>query len=369
MWGRNCLMALAGLLGTAATAGAQTAIDLDLIVDGLEQPVFVGHAGDGSGRLFVLEQPGRIRILTDGALLARPFLDLTSQVLSGGERGLLGLAFHPAFASNGRFFVNYTREPDGATVIAEYRAEPRDPDRARRIERVLLTVGQPFSNHNGGMLAFGPDGHLYIGLGDGGSGGDPQNHAQNLNSLLGKILRIDVDGERPYAIPPDNPFADGGGRREIYALGLRNPWRFSFDRRRGRLLLGDVGQGQSEEIDIIRRGRNYGWPIMEGPLCFRPRTGCDPAGLTLPVAHYRHVGGRCSITGGYVYRGAAIPDLVGTHLSADFCTGEVFALRARKRSLLLDTELRISSFGEDEAGEVYVVDLGGAVYRIVSAAQ
>ena len=368
--GKTCLLALSCLLGAAAAAEAQTAIDLELVVDGLERPVFVGHAGDGSGRLFVLEQPGRIRIVAEGALRERPFADLTSRVSSGGERGLLGLAFHPDFASNRRFFVNYTREPDGATVIAEYRAARLDPDRARGVERVLLTVAQPFSNHNGGMLAFGPDGHLYIALGDGGGGGDPGNRAQNRNSLLGKILRIDVDRERPYAIPPDNPFADGGGRREIYALGLRNPWRFSFDRRSGRLLAGDVGQGRSEEIDVIRRGRNYGWPIMEGPLCFRPRTGCDRSGLTPPAAHYRHAGGRCSITGGYVYRGAAIPDLVGTHLSGDFCSGEIFGLRARERSLLLDTGLRISSFGEDEAGEVYVVDLdGGAVYRIVSAAE
>jgi glucose/arabinose dehydrogenase len=368
-WGKTCLPALACLIGVVAAAGAQTAIDLDLVVEGLERPVFLGHAGDGSGRLFILEQPGRIRIVADGALLERPFLNLASRVRSGGERGLLGLAFHPGFATNRRFFVNYTREPDGATVIAEFRAAAMKPDRARRVERVLLTVAQPFSNHNGGMLAFGPDGHLYIALGDGGGGGDPRNRAQNRNALLGKILRIDVDGERPYAIPPDNPFAAGGGRPEIYAFGLRNPWRFAFDRRTGRLLAGDVGQARIEEIDVIRRGRNYGWPIMEGPLCFRPRTGCDRSGLAPPVSHYRQVGGRCSITGGYVYRGSAIQDLVGTHLSGDFCSGEIFGLRARERSLLLETGLQISSFGEDEAGEVYVVDLGGAVYRIVSAAE
>jgi glucose/arabinose dehydrogenase len=366
---RACLMALACLLVAAAAAQAQTAIDLELVVDGLERPVFVGHAGDGSGRLFVLEQPGRIRIVADGALRELPFLDLTSGIISGGERGLLGLAFHPDFASNRRFFVNYTRAPDGATVIAEFRATRLDPDRARPVGRVLLTVAQPFSNHNGGMLAFGPDGHLYIGLGDGGSGGDPHNHAQNRNSLLGKILRIDVDGARPYAIPPDNPFADGGGRRQIYALGLRNPWRFSFDRRSGLLIAGDVGQGRSEEIDVIRNGRNYGWPIMEGPFCFRPRDDCDRSGLTPPIAHYLHLFGRCSITGGYLYRGADIPDLVATYLSGDFCSGEIFGLRRGQKSLLLDTDLRISSFGEDEAGEVYVVDIVGAVYRIVSAAE
>jgi len=368
-WSKAGSLALLCLFGAGAAAGAQSAIDLDLVVDGLERPVFAGHAGDGSGRLFVLEQAGRVRVVDDGALLERPFLDLTSRVSAGGERGLLGLAFHPDFARNRRFFVDYTRASDGATVIAEYRALRRDPDRASRIRRVLLTVAQPFSNHNGGMLAFGPDGHLYIGLGDGGSGGDPRNHAQNRSSLLGKILRLDVDGARPYAIPPDNPFADGGGRREIYALGLRNPWRFSFDRRSGRLFAGDVGQNESEEIDLIRRGRNYGWPIMEGRLCFRPRTGCERSGLTLPIVSYRHAGGRCSITGGYVYRGAAIRDLVGTHLSADLCSGEIFGLRRGRRSLLLDTDLRISSFGEDEAGELYLVDLAGAVYRIVSAAE
>jgi glucose/arabinose dehydrogenase len=365
--GRIGVAALACLIGFASAPAAQPAIDLELVGDGLERPVFVGHAGDGSGRLFVLEQAGRIRIVENGALRRRPFLDLTDRVLSGGERGLLGLAFHPEFRSNGRFFVDYTRQPDGATVLAEFRARRANPNRARATQHRLLRVPQPFSNHNGGMLAFGPDGHLYVALGDGGGGGDPGNRAQDPNTLLGKILRIDVDGARPYAIPPDNPFAEGGGRPEIFALGLRNPWRFSFDRGTGRLLAGDVGQGRVEEIDLIRRGRNYGWPIMEGPLCFRPATGCDSAGLTLPLASYRQVRGRCAITAGYVYRGAAIPDLVGVHLSGDFCSGEIFALRGRERSLLRDTELRISSFGEDAAGEVYIVDIDGAVYRIVAA--
>jgi glucose/arabinose dehydrogenase len=365
-WSKAGAVALACLIGAAEAAGAQSAIDLELVVDGLERPVFVSHAGDGSGRLFVLEQAGRIRIVEGGALRARSFLDLTDRVRSGGERGLLGLAFHPDFAANRRLFIDYTRQPDGATVIAEFRAARLDPDRARPIQRRLLTVPQPFSNHNGGMLAFGPDGRLYIALGDGGGAGDPGDRAQDPSSLLGKILRIDVDGARPYAIPPGNPFADGGGRPEIFALGLRNPWRFSFDRRNGHLLAGDVGQGRNEEIDIIRRGHNYGWPIMEGPRCFRPPFGCDPSGLTLPVSTYRHIRGRCSITGGYVYRGAAIRALVGTYLAGDFCSGEIFGLRRGKRALLLETELQISSFGEDEAGEIYVVDLGGAVYRIVS---
>jgi glucose/arabinose dehydrogenase len=233
----------------------------------------VTHAGDGSGRLFVVEQAGRIRIVESGAVLEPPFLDLKNLVKSGGERGLLGLAFHPDFATNRRFFVDYTREPDGATVIAEHHAGTDSANRADPLGRVLLTVAQPFSNHNGGMLAFGPDGDLYIGLGDGGSGGDPGNRAQNPNELLGKILRIDVDGARPYAIPPLNPFANGGGRPEIYALGLRNPWRFAFDRADGRLLAGDVGQNRVEEVDVIARGGNYGWPILEG----RAATGRRPA--------------------------------------------------------------------------------------------
>jgi len=228
-------------------------------------------------------------------------------------------------------------------------------------------VAQPFENYNGGMLAFGPDGYLYIGLGDGGSHGDPGNRAQHRRLLQGKILRLDVNGARPYAIPPDNPFADGGGRPEIYAMGLRNPWRFSFDRRTGALFAGDVGEGRIEEINRIIRGRNYGWRIMEGSLCFRP-ANCRRTGLTLPIHEYRHNHGRCSVTGGYVYRGRAIRGLTGTYLFADFCSGEIFGLRGRVASLLLDTTLPIASFGEDEAGEVYVVNLReGAIYRIVSA--
>jgi glucose/arabinose dehydrogenase len=362
LWGKIGTAALACLLGAVAPAGAEIAIDLDLVVDGLTRPVFVTHAGDGSGRLFVVEQAGRILIVENGAVLEPPFLDLTNQVRSGGEQGLLGLAFHPDFATNRRFFVDYTRAADGATVIAEFHAAALAPDHADPAKRVLLTIPQPFANHNGGMLAFGRGGRLFIGLGDGGSAGDPGNRAQNPNALLGKILRIDVDGAQPYAIPENNPFANGGGRPEIYARGLRNPWRFSFDRKNGRLLVGDVGQERVEEIDIIRRGGNYGWRLMEGSLCYRPTTGCRRSGLELPIAQYQHRYGRCSITGGYVYRGAALPELAGTYLFGDYCSGEIFGLR---KTVLLDTDLRIASFGEDEAGEVYVVDLGGAVYRIV----
>jgi glucose/arabinose dehydrogenase len=350
----------------AAIARAQDRLRLEPVAEGLEQPVFVTHAGDGSERLFVVEQAGRILILDGGELLEEPFLDITEDVGAGGERGLLGLAFHPAYADNGRYFVHYTRAEDGASVIAEFEVSP-DPDRSRQGGRRLLTVDQPFANHNGGMIAFGPDGFLYIGLGDGGSGGDPGNRAQDRDELLGKILRIDVDGRRPYAIPPDNPFAGGGGRPEIYALGLRNPWRFSFDRRRGKLYVGDVGQREREEIDIVRIGRNYGWRVLEGSRCFEPPEDCDRSGLKLPRTEYGHGGGRCSVTGGYRYRGRAVPALKGLYVFGDYCSGEIFALRRRERSRLLDTDLAISSFGEDAAGELYVVDRGGAIYRIEAA--
>jgi glucose/arabinose dehydrogenase len=356
------IAAVLAALTFAATAAAAT-LRLEPVASGLDRPVFVTHAGDGSGRLFVVEQAGVIRIVEGGALRERPFLELGDEVEAGGERGLLGLAFHPNFAANGRFFVHYTRRRDGASVVAEF-VVGRDPNRALAAGRTLLTVAQPFANHNGGMIAFGPDGFLYIGLGDGGSAGDPGNRAQDPDELLGKILRLDVDRRRPYAIPNDNPFADGGGRPEIYALGLRNPWRFSFDRKQGRLFAGDVGQNSVEEIDVIRLGRNYGWRILEGSRCFNPREDCDRGALKRPRAEYRHARGRCSVTGGYVYRGRALAELEGTYVFGDFCSGEIFGLRKGRRSVLLDTDLRISSFGEDEAGELYVVDHGGGIYRL-----
>ncbi len=362
-WARIGGLALVCIVGSGAAA-AEPGIDLQLVVDGLRQPVFVTDAGDGSGRLYVVEQAGRILFLEEGALVEQPFLELGDRVRSGGERGLLGLAFHPDFASNGRFFVNYTREPDGATVIAEFRAQTG----IEPVERVLLTVAQPFANHNGGMVAFGPDGHLYIGLGDGGSAGDPGNRAQNPDDLLGKILRLDVDGAEPYAIPADNPFAQGGGRPEIYALGLRNPWRFSFDPEDGRLLAGDVGQNRIEEIDRVSRGGNFGWRLMEGKSCFDPDSGCERPGLEPPIAQYEQDQGRCSITGGYVYRGSAVPGLAGTYVFGDFCSGEIFGLRQGQISVLLEAGLELASFGEDAAGELYVVDLDGALYRIIGAA-
>jgi glucose/arabinose dehydrogenase len=340
-------------------------------VIGLESPVYVTHAGDGSGRLFVVEQTGVILIIRAGRLLPRPFLDIRGRVIAGGEMGLLSVAFHPQYARNGRFFVNYTA--DGAslrTVIAEYRVSAADANVAEPAGRVLLEIAQPYRNHNGGLNLFGPDGMLYIGMGDGGSGGDPHNNGQRLDTLLGKLLRIDVDGAAPYRVPPDNPFVGrSGARGEIWAYGLRNPWRFSFDRTTGRLFLADVGQNQWEEIDLIQKGGNYGWRTMEGAHCFNPPDGCSRTGLILPIAEYGREGG-CSITGGYVYRGGRIRDLVGRYLFGDYCSGTLWALRDDGgrwvRESLLDTGLRISSFGEDQAGELYVVDHRGTVQQLVS---
>ncbi|MBI4001222.1 MAG: PQQ-dependent sugar dehydrogenase [Nitrospira defluvii] len=346
-----------------------------IITKGLAQPLYLTHAGDGSGRLFVVEQAGRIRILTQGTLQSLPFLDISDLVLAGGERGLLGLAFHPDYARNGRLFVSYTRQPDGATVVAEYRRNSK-ADLADRQERVVMVVPQPFANHNGGMIAFGPDGALYIGRGDGGGRGDPDNRGQNPHDLRGKILRLDMDRGEPYAIPADNPYASGGGRPEIYALGLRNPWRFSFDRETGSLWVGDVGQHAWEEVDVVVRGGNYGWRLMEGRHCFLPQTDCDGPGLRLPLLEYGHEAGRCSITGGYVYRGPSEPALKGLYVYGDYCSGEIFGARVEAEArpsllqnpqVLLRSGLRISSFGEDETGEVYVVDHGGGVYRLESS--
>ena len=360
--------------GALFTSRAQTGVRIELepVADDLSSPLYMTSARDGSNRLFIVEQPGRIKVLAPGAQTPTVFLNITSRVLDGGERGLLGLAFHPQFEYNRRFFVNYTRQTDGATVIAEYHVSAGNPNAADSNETVLLTIHQPFANHNGGMIEFGPDGLLYIGMGDGGSANDPGNRAQNINDLLGKMLRIDVDrseGGRAYAVPPSNPFAGAtAGRDEIYATGLRNPFRFSFDRVTGQLWAGDVGQGQREEIDIITRGGNYGWRVFEGTRC----TGNDPQlCVTLssiaPVTEYSHVNGRCSVTGGYVYRGSRSSLPLGSYVFGDFCSGEIFLFNNGAQTMLLNTQMGISSFGEDEAGEVYVVDLsGGAVHRIVN---
>lgn len=360
------------LLLSAYPAGAlsqrppSARIALTPVTQGLVQPVFIRHAGDHSHRLFILEQPGRIRILRNGALNASPFLDISGRVDFGGEMGLLGLAFHPRFAETGRFFINYTRKPDGATVVAEFQVS-QNPDRALHNETILLTISQPYTNHNGGMLAFGPDGYLYIATGDGGAGGDPENRGQNPNTLLGKMLRIDVDQGDPYGIPPDNPFAKQQSGREIFALGFRNPWRFSFDRQTGRLWAADVGQNQWEEIDVVEAGNNYGWRIMEGNHCFLPPRGCRTTGLTLPVAEYRNQSPSCAVTGGYVYRGTRVGFLRGTYVFGDYCSGRIMGLIDGQPLVLLASGLRISSFGEDAAGELYVVDHGGSIYKITPA--
>lgn len=336
-----------------------------LTSDTFEEPVFLTpYPGDPS-RFIVVEQGGRLLSIVDGKLQERPFLDIGEKLRTGGERGLLGLAFHPQFTSNGRFFVNYTRRSDGATVIAEYQAPPPAPV-AEPQERILMVIPQPYSNHNGGMIAFGPDRYLYIGMGDGGSGGDPDNYAQNPQELLGKILRIDVDRFSPYAIPPDNPLIKRTGKPEIFALGLRNPWRFSFDRETGKLWAGDVGQNAWEEVDIIQKGKNYGWRLLEGRHCYNPSSNCELApSLVPPETEYRHEQGRCSVTGGYVYRGKHIPELTGIYVYGDFCSGEIWGYRNGGTSLLTDTDLQISSFGEDSEGELYVVGYQGRILKIV----
>ncbi|MCM2358090.1 MAG: PQQ-dependent sugar dehydrogenase [Geobacteraceae bacterium] len=346
------------------------AITLTRVASGLTEPVHLTHAGDGSGRLFVVERGGTIRIVRNGTVQAAPFLNITGLVRStGGEQGLLSVAFPPDFATRRHFYVDYTnRTGIGDTVVARYplTANPDLADSAGGA--TLLNVPQPFENHNGGQLAFGPDGFLYVAMGDGGSGGDPFNNAQNLSVILGKMLRLDVEGgASPYAIPAGNPFGS-----EIWAYGLRNPWRFSFDRASGDLYIADVGQDLFEEVNFQPAagsgGENYGWNIMEGLHCFG-NPACSQAGLTLPVAEYSHEAGNCSVTGGFVYRGTRFPALQGIYLYGDFCSGRIWGLRrngaAWESRLLLSTTLLISSFGEDEAGELYLADFGaGDIYRV-----
>ncbi len=343
----------------------QSSIALQPIVKHqFSKPIFLTASPDESNRLFVVEQDGRVLIIKGISVLPEPFLNINEKLSTGGERGLLGLAFHPSFSSNGRIFVNYTRAKDRATVIAEYHVSS-NPDQATQKESILLIIPQPYGNHNGGMIAFGPDGYLYIGMGDGGSGGDPNNYAQNNNELLGKFLRIDVDQSRPYGIPSDNPFVKEEGRSEIFAWGLRNPWRFSFDRETGELWAGDVGQNDWEEIDVIQKGKNYGWRLLEGKHCFNPESGCRTTdNLVDPVTEYDHSSGQCSVTGGYVYHGTKIPALQGTYIFGDFCTGTIWGYKKEIAQTLLTTDQQISSFGEDQGGELYVVGFGGSIFRM-----
>jgi len=370
----RALRALIAMLMLAFCTPLLAAIKLAPVARGLASPIFAGHAGDGSNRLFIVEQRGVIRVLHPGSSAPTIFLDISSKVAFGGEQGLLGLAFHPDYAGNGRFFVYYTRAGDGTIVVAEHKVS-LNPDVARRTEITLLTIPHPTNtNHNGGMLAFGHDRYLYIGVGDGGAGNDPPRNAQNLDLLLGKILRIDVDhpdlaAGTAYSSPRDNPFVEGAGRAEIFAFGMRNPWRFSFDRVTGVQWVADVGQGAREEVDMpIVNGGNYGWRVYEGFGCTNLDPPlCDPSRYRFPIFEYPHTGGRCSITGGYVYRGskAALPG--GAYVFGDYCSGEIFAWDGTRQSVLLDTAQNIASFGEDERGELYVVDLGGTVSRIVRA--
>ncbi len=377
---RGLVVAVALLLPQHEAVAVVTAwpnISLIKLNGGLVNPVHINHAGDGNRRLFVVEQIGRIRIIRADALLATPFLDISDRVLSGGERGLLSVAFPPGFAASGRFYVNYTRQPDGATVVARYHVSA-NPDIADHLsEEPLLVISQPFPNHNGGQLAFGPDGFLYIGMGDGGSAGDPFNNAQNHGSLLGKMLRIDVEsGAVTYGVPPTNPFVlSPGYRPEIWALGLRNPWRFSFDRQTGDLYIGDVGQNLFEEVDFqpasSTGSENYGWNIMEASHCY-PGPPCSSFGLVLPVAEYDHTTGDCSIIGGMVYRGLKYTGLQGVYLYGDECSGRIRGLKKDggtfQNTILLDSPFAITTFGEDEAGSLYLADYkSGSIYRVIDA--
>jgi len=368
-------------LSLAPSVGPLEGLTLEPIASGLEDPIGLTNAGDGSGRLFVNQRDGRIRVVSaDGTLQTADFVDLSNRIQAGGEQGLLGVAFHPDFAANGRVFVHYSRAGDGATVISELTASADRSTADPASERVLFTLDQPFANHNGGQIAFGPDGYLYIGLGDGGSGGDPFGNGQSRQTLLGKILRIDVDGPRVstrgYAIPDSNPYAAGGvapgsGLPEIWAYGLRNPWRFSFDPATGDLYIGDVGQGSWEEIDRQPAdsggGENYGWDLFEGTHC---SSDCSSITAVVPVAEYGHgQGGGCSVTGGYLYRGTQQPAMLGTYLFGDYCSGTIWTLPVEGATPrpLADTGLSISSFGEGEDGEIYLVDLsGGGLYRVVA---
>ena len=360
-----------------APSASPVAISLQVAASGLSVPLDLEQPNDGSGRLFVVEQRGTIKIVQNSALLPQPFLDISNKVIFQGEMGLLGLTFHPAFQANGKFYVNYVRNAGGQfqSVIAEYQVSGANPNQANpSSERILLTIDQVnnFPNHKAGQLAFGPDGFLYFGLGDGGGEGDPLRHGQNTQTLLGKMMRIDVNNSgatTPYAIPADNPFAGGGGLPEIYAIGFRNPWRFSFDRSSGRLFVADVGQDSFEEIDIVTKGGNYGWNTMEGDHCFNPPSGCNMAGLILPIVEIPHPEGE-AVIGGFVYHGTGLAGMQGRYIFGDL-NGQIWSLTENPpntftRTLILKPGFNISSFGQDSAGELYVVDIsGGRVLKLV----
>jgi glucose/arabinose dehydrogenase len=367
-----------GTTSPTPTPTPTPSLALTTVVSGLSSPVGL-ESPPGDSRFFVVQQPGTIRIIQNGALLPGNFLDIQSLVnFDGQEQGLLGLTFHPNHSTNHKFYVNYTRNsPSPQTVIAEFQTSAGDPNQADpNSQRILLVVNQPFANHKGGQLAFGADGFLYIGLGDGGNSGtpDPLNNGQNLFSLLGKMLRIGVDapftGSLPYAIPADNPFVGGSGSPEIFAYGFRNPWRFSQERGSSRIFVADVGQASFEEVDILQKGGNYGWRVMEGAHCFNPSSGCDTSGKIQPIVEYDHSIG-IAVIGGFVYKGSAIASLANKYVFGDLA-GRIFSLTESPantftRTDLLTTSRTISSLGQDAAGEIYVVDYGaGIILKLVS---
>ena len=358
---------------TQTTQSSSQSISLGTqeVARGLDNPVYL-TAPSGDSRLFVVEQPGRIRIIDNGRLVEKPFLDITGKVGYGGERGLLSVAFHPLYRSNGFLFVNYT-DKNGDTHVERYSVSSDrnvlDPTTAK----LILAIDQPYSNHNGGLVMFGPDGMLYFGMGDGGSQRDPHNNGQNPNALLGKLLRINVDRDDPYSIPSGNPYARGGGKGEVWAIGLRNPWRFSFDKPTGLLYIADVGQDKYEEVNIApanRPGVNYGWSAMDGPDCFKS-SACNKSQFQQPALTYTHDSGTCSIIGGFVYRGRAIPEIVGQYFYSDYCNSWVRSLSYANDKVSayhqwIDGGLgSIVSFGEDSQGELYICSSNGRVYRII----
>ncbi|MDO5510855.1 MAG: PQQ-dependent sugar dehydrogenase [Weeksellaceae bacterium] len=358
---------ISALLLILSIYGSAQQLQLETFATGFSSPVAMANAGDQ--RMFVVERPGNIKIIQEsGEVLSPNFLSIGNRVISGGERGLLGLAFHPEYTQNGYFYVNYTRQPDGATIIARYQVSATNPNLADAAsETILLTIPQPYSNHNGGTLKFGPDGYLYIGMGDGGSGGDPQNLAQNLTSLLGKMLRIDVDSGSPYSIPADNPYVNSSERDEIFFSGLRNPWKFSFNRENGTLWIADVGQNAYEEINKITAphtpGLNFGWRCYEANEPYS-LTGCESQDhYTFPVAHYSLGGGFCSIIGGYEYTGATYPGLQNKYFFADFCANRIGYIAHDGGTITWSTPFggSITGFGEDHQGELYVIAMNTGV--------
>jgi hypothetical protein len=350
-------------------------LKLDQVATGLSGPVYVTSPA-GDPRLFIVEQPGRIRVIQNGQLLPTPFLDIVSRVGSGGERGLLSLAFHPQYSTNGFFFVYFTA-PDGQIRVERFTVSANPNVANPSSAKLILGVPHPRGNHNGGLALFGPDGMLYLGLGDGGGAGDPDENGQDPNALLGSLLRIDVNTGDPYGIPAGNPFIGrADARPEIWATGLRNPWRFAFDTQGGNLYIADVGQGELEEVNVVpatRAGVNYGWNIMEGSSCFNA-SSCNRQGLELPALEYRHLGNACSVTGGFVYRGAAIPEIAGHYFYGDYCAGFVKSFRYQngaatdERNWELGNIGNVTSFGQDSAGELYITAGNGTVYRIAKSA-